>query len=265
MFKRKLSLLIILTLLLSLCGCSSKPDKSLPELIIGCDNVRPYCYIDEEGEFAGIDVDIAREVCKRVGYEPVFKQINWKNRENYIKNGEVDCLWTCLSMDNSNNDLAWVGPYMYSHQVVAVLKDSPLYTLEDLNEKEIAVKIGSMAENAFSNYDSDYYIPNVRNLYCLDNTEFITTALRNKYVDACAGDSVTLTELLDLSGAEYRFFEEDLSYTRLGIAFSKASDADLRKTIKDILNKMRTDGTIEQIFKAHGVNAVISLNGGRRR
>ena len=40
----------------------------LPELVIGSDDYAPYFFCDENGEFAGIDVEIAREVCKIMGY-----------------------------------------------------------------------------------------------------------------------------------------------------------------------------------------------------
>ena len=63
------------------------------QLIIGSDNYVPYSYLDSDGNFTGIDVEIAREACRRMGYTPVFKQIVWDNKDIYLKEGAVDCLW----------------------------------------------------------------------------------------------------------------------------------------------------------------------------
>ena len=38
----------------------------------GSDDYEPYSYLDETGEFTGIDVDLAREACRRLGYRPEF-------------------------------------------------------------------------------------------------------------------------------------------------------------------------------------------------
>ncbi len=44
-------------------------------------------------------------------------------------------------MNNREEDYAWVGPYMNARQVVAVLEDSNFYTMRDLDDKTIGVKI----------------------------------------------------------------------------------------------------------------------------
>ena len=49
---------------------SSESDKNLPELKIGVTDNDPYVYIDTTGDYAGIDIDIAREACKRAGLRP---------------------------------------------------------------------------------------------------------------------------------------------------------------------------------------------------
>ena len=62
---------------LLICGCAAKQEASLPQLVIGCNNYEPYYYADADGEPAGMDVDLAKEACARMGYVPVFRQINW--------------------------------------------------------------------------------------------------------------------------------------------------------------------------------------------
>lgn len=72
---------------------SNETDKDLPVLKIGVTDNDPYVYIDTTGDYAGIDVDIAREACKRAGIRPQFIDISWNDRDRLLKNGDIDCLW----------------------------------------------------------------------------------------------------------------------------------------------------------------------------
>ena len=84
-------------------GCAkNNEDKSykednLPELNIGIDGVyEPYTYTDENGDLTGIDIELAKEACERIGRKAVFIPIKWDNKDEYLKNGEVDCIWSCF-------------------------------------------------------------------------------------------------------------------------------------------------------------------------
>ena len=171
MFKKPLIFVCMTVIVfLLICGCAAKQETSLPQLIIGCNNYEPYYYADADGEPAGMDVDLAKEACARMGYVPVFRQINWNERDAALESGEVDCLWSCLTMDVLPDDYAWVGPYMRSRQVVAVLEDSPIHTLSDLTGKRVAVRTGSKAEKLFLEMTGEN-IPQVGKVYSQNQTD----------------------------------------------------------------------------------------------
>ena len=65
---------------------SSESDKDLPVLKIGVTDNDPYVYTDIAGDYAGIDIDIAREACKRAGIKPQFIDISWNDRDRLLKN-----------------------------------------------------------------------------------------------------------------------------------------------------------------------------------
>ena len=72
---------LMLALLPAACGTQEEPSGDLPELVIGSDDYRPYNYLDENGQAAGVDVALATEACRRMGYEPVFRQISWDEKD----------------------------------------------------------------------------------------------------------------------------------------------------------------------------------------
>lgn len=133
--KKVLIPFLLLLALVPLCACTATvptPGVPLPQLVIGSDNYPPYNYTDENGFPAGVDVALAREACRRIGYEPVFRLIDWDQKDEFLQNGEVDCLWGCFSMNNREESYLWAGPYACSRQVVAVRQDSDIQSLGDL-------------------------------------------------------------------------------------------------------------------------------------
>mgnify|MGYP000909481788 CR=1 FL=1 len=53
-------------------GCGIKKEKTsdseLPEIVIGIDYFEPYSYQTSDGEYKGIDVELAEEAFQRLGY-----------------------------------------------------------------------------------------------------------------------------------------------------------------------------------------------------
>ena len=167
---------------LLISGCSVTTQKStssqenMPEIIIGSDDFPPFNYSDENGEPAGIDVDIANESLGRLGYKPVFTKIVWDDKDKNLENKEIDCLWGCFSMDGRENDYKWAGPYMVSRQVVAVNENSNIQKLSDLSGKVIAVQASTKPEDIFLNRTNPS-IPLVKDVYSLENRKLLFTSL----------------------------------------------------------------------------------------
>ena len=245
--------LLLVCALLLMAGCANGKNTTQKKLVIGCYNQRPYNYLDADGEPAGLEVELAREICRRMEYQPVFQQIEWDQREKLLKGGEVDCLWNCEARDGQKLKGTWIGPYMYRHQVVAVLKDSPIQTLEDLKGKAIAVRSATASETGFFE-TSGKKLPDVQDIFCMEELDEVVTALRNKYVDACVGYAAALREQMDSAGVEYRFLDQDLGRTEMGVSFGEDSDERTRQKFSEALTAMKEDGTLTRILEKYGVD-----------
>ena len=136
-------LLIAAALALILAGCAAQDpqprQEDMPELKIGLSRYEPYAYIGEDGAYTGADVDLAREACRRMGYAPVFVEIDWEQRDAALADGTVDCIWNCYSMTGREDLYLWAGPYLQSRQMVMVLESSEIQTLSDLTGRRVAV------------------------------------------------------------------------------------------------------------------------------
>ena len=183
--RRIKSFLIIICMLsiyaASFYGCGKKEwsdshnnEAGLPEIVIGSDNYPPYNYVDTDGNATGIDVELATEAFKRMGYQVEVVQINWEKKKELVESGEIDCIMGCFSMEGRLDDYRWAGPYIASRQVVAVNENSDIYKLSDLEGKNLAVQSTTKPEGIFLNR-TDERIPKLGNLISLGHRELIYT------------------------------------------------------------------------------------------
>lgn len=243
----------VVLVLLILCGCTAvKKDNSNGEIVIGSDQFEPFSYIDN-GEMKGIDVDIAKEALSRMGYTPVFKQIEWQKKDEYLRSGEIDCIWGCFSMDDREDLYAWVGPYLFSNQSVMVKEDSDIYSLADLKNKIVGVQATSKAEWAFENNDQ---LDDIRYLYTFSTINEVFISLQRAYVDAVAGHELALRALIRGSD-DYRFLDENVLTSKLGVAFKKDYDQSFLALLANTLHEMRNDGTIKKIVDSYTSNVMM--------
>ena len=170
--RRIKSFLIIICMLsiyaASFYGCGKKEwsdshnnEAGLPEIVIGSDNYPPYNYVDTDGNATGIDVELATEAFKRMGYKARFIYIDWEDKKNLLADRTIDCAWGSFSMNGRENEYRWAGPYMTSRQVVAVNMESDIYSLEDLEGKTIAVQTTTRPEKIFLSTTDERMIEDV--------------------------------------------------------------------------------------------------------
>ena len=212
---------------LTSCGGTNAKDSGLPQLIVGSDTYPPYIYLNNDGVPAGIDVEIATEAFRRMGYAAQFEPIDWEQKTDLVESGTIDCIWGCFSMDGREEVYRWAGPYMVSRQVAAVDADSSIRTLGDLAGKTVAVQSTGKPEEIFLS-GSDPRIPQAVEVFSIEDRS-VQYAMKDNSV-------------------EFRILEEPLLVTGLGIAFAKNDSRGLDSQLNAVLAQMRTDGTLEQIL-----------------
>ena len=205
-------------------GCiikkAKEADSKLPEIVIGIDYFEPYSYQTSDGEYKGVDVELAREAFQRLGYQPRFENIVWEDKDELLADGTIDCLWSSYSMNGREDKYQWAGPYLYSRQMVVVRAESEIQTLQELKGKRIAVQATTKAEDLFlHNIESD--LPQMEQVNCFSTTNELYAALRKDYADAIAGHEAMLGSLVQDGEGAYRMLKESPYKSELGVAFKK--------------------------------------------
>lgn len=257
MKKRFLSILFIFTLSLLLCSCnceqvkdSSRKEDALPVLTIGSSSYNPYFYVDENGNYAGIDKEIAEEACRRMNYKAVFKELTWAEQNHKLNKGSIDCIWGGFAMNGREQQYQWAGPYLLSPIYVCVRSDSDIHSFEDLRGKTVGVLVNSRAESYFltQSYSSELQVSSYNSL------KNAFAAFNKGYTDAVVGHQTGLEQYTKDSPDLYRYLDTPVHIAHLGVAFKKDTDPDLVNKLSKTLKQMNTDGTIPSIAKKYGLN-----------
>ena len=231
---------------LTACGGTDAKNSDLPQILIGSDTYPPYIYLNNDGTPAGIDVEIATEAFRRMGYAARFEVIDWEQKTALVESGAIDCIWGCFSMQGRETLYRWAGPYMVSRQVVAVNADSSIQSLSDLAGKTVMVQSTSKPEGIFLS-GSDPRIPQTVEVFSIEDRSVQYAMLACGYVDAIAAHETAILQYMKDNNAVFRILEEPLLVTGLGVAFAKNDSRGLDLQLNDTFAQMREDGTLERI------------------
>ena len=97
-----LALAVLGLCMVLLCGCRPAEEKAdsspaeLPVIVVGSDNYPPFNYTGSDGQPTGVDVELAQEAFRRLGYRVQFVTINWEEKKTLVENGTIDCAWGLL-------------------------------------------------------------------------------------------------------------------------------------------------------------------------
>lgn len=260
--KKALSLLLTGMLATSLLfsGCATKTndtatassgeDTSLTdvmakgELILGLDaTFKPMGYTDENDNIVGFDIDVAQEVCNRMGIALVKKGINWDNKEKDLDNKSIDCIWNGMSVNPSRQEKMNLSePYMKNAMVFVVSGDSTIASQADLDGKKVAVQNGSTAQDILNSSKL-----NVTKTEIATNVEALQQ-LEMGLVDAVFMDSVVANYEIASTKKDYKVLPDGLEEEEYAIGFRKGDQA-LRDKVQSVLSEMKADGKLAEISK----------------
>ena len=252
MTKLRLLLLFVLSLFI-FCGCGiNKKETNIYKQILDRDNIRigvkhdskPFGYINENGDLVGVDIDIAKELTKRLlgdKSKVTFVEVSPSSRIKAITSGEVDIVIATMTVTPQRKLIVdFSEPYYTAGQAFVVHKNSKINSFHDLNKKDVAVVLATTSER------------NLRQSAPLARVHGFKTykdafdSMINGETDAVtADDSILLGFVMDCP--DYKIIPKKLTNEPYAIAFKKSEDAaSLKNNINQILTSMKEDGFINK-------------------
>lgn len=212
------------------------------KFILGLDaTFKPMGFTDEEDNIVGFDIDLAEEVCKRMGVELVKQPVDWDTKEQDLNVGKIDCIWNGMSVNEEREEIMNLSdPYMENDMIFVVKTESSVASQADLDGKLVAVQSGSSAQTILN--ESGLNITSVElptNVECLQQLEL-------DLVDAVFMDSVVAEYEITTTGKAFTILPDGLSPEKYAIGFRK-NDQALRDEVQRILSEMKADGAVAEI------------------
>ncbi len=231
-------------------GTSATEDNSLQKIkdsgkfVLGLDaTFKPMGYTDENDNIVGFDIDVAEEVCKRMGVELVKQPINWETKETDLDMGKCDCIWNGMSVSAERAEkMNLSDPYMKNAMVFVVKGDSTVTKMDDLKNAKIAVQNGSTAQEIL---EASAIKDTITVSAIATNVEALQQ-LETGLVEAVFLDKVVADYEIKTSGKDYKVLPEGLEEEEYAIGFRK-NDQKLRDEVQKILGEMKADGKLAEI------------------
>lgn len=208
------------------------------------DSFPPMGYRNENNEIVGFDIDVAKEVCKRLGVQLVIQPISWNAKEQELNSYNIDCIWNGMSINEKRKEVMSLSDsYMTNRMIFVVKNESNIQKLEDLTGKSIGVQSGSSAEETLE--ASKVYSQANQIISYADNiTAFMD--METNQTEAVFVDEVLANYYIASNNKNYRILDEALDEEQYAIGFRK-QDTELCNKVNEILKEMKTDGTLAKI------------------
>ena len=215
------------------------------QFVVGFDaEFPPMGFKDNNGDYVGFDLDLAKEVADSLGYEFVAKPISWDAKDQELESGNIDCIWNGFTISGREDKYTWTDAYMENNQVVVVNADSDIKSLADLAGKKVAVQKDSSGLAALE--ENTALTETFGDLVQTDSYLTALMDLESGGVDAIVMDEIVARYEIQTSGKNMVVLDEAIASEEYGVGFL-LGNTELRDEVQAALEEMAKDGTLAEI------------------
>jgi cyclohexadienyl dehydratase len=256
----------IAVLMLVLAGCSSAappppPPAGLSEVlqagavrVCSTGDYRPFTYRDPQGDWSGLDIEMAHDMAERLGVRLDLVPTTWANLINDL-NGKCDAAMGGISVTlNRAKQATYSAPYLRDGKaaVVRCSDASKFQSLGDIDRPDVRVVVNPGGTNA--DFDKEH----------LHNAQVVTYPDNNTIFDQLAGDSA---DVMITDSSEVRWetnqnpqlcgvgLDHPFTFEQKGYLVPRAG-SDLQQWMNQWLNITQNDGTYAALSQKY-LGAVI--------
>lgn len=253
--KRKvLTLALLFVLSFTLISCSEKKsDRTLDkeELILGFDDTFiPMGFKNENGEYTGFDIELAKEIGDKLGKKISFQPIDWSMKETELNNKNIDFIWNGYSItEERKGKVEFSTPYLNNRQVIITLANSKINTKADLAGAVVGAQNQSSAVDAIE-ADGDI-ISTFKDgkVVTFDTNNEALMDLEAGRLDAVVADEILAKYYTNQRGADkYKVLKEDFGSEAYAVGMRK-DDKELVDAFNKAFKEVVDEGKAGEISK----------------
>jgi arginine/lysine/histidine transporter system substrate-binding protein len=242
---------IMLLGLLSACGTSKKDnaEKSTEKKVLTMGtsaDYPPFEFINTEKskDIVGFDVDLAKAIATKLGYEVKVKDIDFSGLIQSLKSGQVDFVLAGMTpTEKRKKNVDFSDIYYTAQHMIVSKKDSGINKLEDLKGKTVGVQLGSIQEGKAKEINKTVQIK-------IENRDRIPDIIQEikagRFDAAIIEDTVAKGYFEKESDLKGFTISDNPDEAGSAIAFPKNSD--LTEKFNNELKKMKENGELDQLI-----------------
>ncbi len=216
--------------------------EKIGELRIGTEGTYPpFTFHDKSGKLTGFDVDLAREVAKRLGVKPVFMETQWDAMFAGLDAKRFDMIANEVGIRRDRQKkYDFSDPYITSMAVLVVHKDNnKVSKFEDIKGLKAAQSMTSNYADLARSYGAQ--------IVGVEGFNQAVELLSSKRVDVTINDNLSVLDFLKQKpNAPIKIVAKHKDASQSGFMFRKGSET-LVEAVNKALEDMKKDGTYAKI------------------
>lgn len=241
--------LFMMAAIFSGCGQKSSTDDSLEKvkkagvLLVGMhDDYPPMEFRNEDDEKVGFEVDLAKELGKKMGVKIKFVSNAWDGIFLALNSKKFDVIMSTVSItDERKKTMLFSEPIVYGGNAIFVKADNTSIKNEkDFPGKTIGCEAGSTAQDIVSK------ISGLRDLKKYNAAPDAFIDLKNGRISAIVTDPMVGDYYSAKEKGVYKRLKSTLNKEPIGFAFRK-NDKALRDEFNKEFNALNKDGTLSKL------------------
>ncbi len=208
----------------------------------------PFEFVAENGTIMGFDIDIAKEIAKKLGVELKVVDMDFDALIPALQDGKIDLIIAGMSITEERKKVVdFSEPYFEADQAILVRADSEIASLDDLKGKKVGVQSGTTGEDWAVTNLVEAGITSEENLYSYDKFIAAVEALRIGHLDAVVMDApVAKTFVKKYPELKIAFIVKTGEV--YGIAVRKG-EAELLDLINEVLKELKETGKLDKLVE----------------
>jgi polar amino acid transport system substrate-binding protein len=216
------------------------------ELVVGLElGFEPFEGVDEQGNYVGFDIDLAREYARELEVDCRFEPMEWTALQTALSTGQIDIIWSGMTATvPRTKDRLFSDTYFRTQLYLLVRADSGIRSAKDMTGKSIAVKMGTTGESA-----AQLLFPNCKRV-TFDDESLCATEVVAGRADAFLYDRFSIERHHKSNLNTTRIVRDVESFEPYAVAM-RPGDLALWRSLNLFLERIRWDGRYAAIHKKH--------------
>jgi len=259
--KRTTLTLIVLLLVLVLAACQQGGDDShlaeireAGKMVVGTSaDYPPFEYVDENGEFAGFDIELIQEIGRRMDLEVEIQDMPFDSLLAAVQEGKIDLSISAFNYDEERDQsVDFTEPYYFAEDAILVAEEfaGTIDAPEQLADYVVGTQTGTTQDGWVTENLVDAGLMDEANLFRYERIDQAALDLQAGRIDAILMESVVARTLAEDMGGLKVVFEGQVSSGPVNIVIPEG-DAELQEALNEVIAELQEEGFIDELIVEH--------------